>query len=413
MASIGAVIAAPAFAATGHAGELDTSWNHSGYTTTSVGSGGFSGALGVAVNGNQVLAVGAEVDSSGNQGFGLARYNKDGSLDTSFGTGGTTTTLFPGTSDDQANAVAYQGDKAVVVGQASADGGVTFNFALARYNKNGSLDTSFGTGGLVVTSFGGGYDFANAVVVKGDSIIVAGVTRPTGGHNELIVAQYTKSGALDPHFGTGGYTTTDFNGNPSNGNSLVLSGGDIIVAGYVTHPAHDVFAVAAFTNNGKLDQHFGTGGKVTTDFGADAFGAHVDASGGKIVVIGSAEVGTREDFAAAMYDSKGNLVPSFNGGTATMSTGSDDFGYSGGFEDGTNVVAIGTAGSESSTFAVGRWTQSGGTDPSFGGGAGFVVTPIDGSSSSGAFAGSFGLDDRIVAVGFADSDFAIASYLSD
>jgi uncharacterized delta-60 repeat protein len=105
--------------------------------------------------------------------------NNAGQLDTSFGNGGLVTTGFTPGSDDLADAVTTMGDRILVAGYTSPDL-VNFEFALARYNKDGSLDTSFGNGGKVVTSFGDGYDFADAVAVKGDKIVVAGEAGPQG-----------------------------------------------------------------------------------------------------------------------------------------------------------------------------------------------------------------------------------------
>ena len=115
--------------------------------------GGFSGATGVALQGDgKIVAVGAGARDGGGRDFALARYNPNGSLDTSFSGDGKQTTDFGGFSG--ASGVALQGDgKIVAVGDAG--GGTTgFDFALARYNPNGSLDTSFSGDGKQTTDFG-------------------------------------------------------------------------------------------------------------------------------------------------------------------------------------------------------------------------------------------------------------------
>src|SRR5579859_2587842 len=192
--ALAGTLAASAWAAN-NAGQLDPSFGGSGYVTTPIGD--FAAAQGVtSYDGGKTVAVGL-TDNGTNQDFALARYNKDGSLDTSFGTGGTVTTDFGG--DEQATSVTVQGDKIVVAGFTSSDGYVTAEFALARYNKNGSLDTSFGSGGKVVTDFGDHQDFADSVAVKGDKIVVVGQV-----NHAFAVVQYTKNGDLDTSFGTGG-----------------------------------------------------------------------------------------------------------------------------------------------------------------------------------------------------------------
>jgi len=115
-----------------------------------------------------------------------------GDLDPTFGTGGKVVTDFGGS--EFANAVAIQTDgRIVVAGQTATD------LALARYKPDGGLDPSFGTGGKVTT---GGQDFADAVAIQPNGKIVV------AGGNELI--RYNADGSLDSSFGTGGKVTTDF-----------------------------------------------------------------------------------------------------------------------------------------------------------------------------------------------------------
>src|SRR5579859_419709 len=255
--ALAGTLAASAWAAN-NAGQLDPSFGGSGYVTTPIGD--FAAAQGVTnYDGGRTVAVGL-ADNGTNQDFSLARYNKDGSLDTSFGTGGIVTTDFGG--DEQATSVAVQGDKVVVAGFTSSDGYVTAQFALARYNKNGSLDTSFGSGGKVVTDFGDHQDFADAVAVKGDKIVAAGFA-----NGDFGLAQYTKSGTLDGSFGSGGLVKTDFDGGFDSANGVAFRGDTIVAAGYANyHSGNTNFALAAYDKRGMLDTSFGNGGKVETDF---------------------------------------------------------------------------------------------------------------------------------------------------
>src|SRR5205085_6356209 len=104
--------------------------------------------------------------------FALARYNSDGTLDATFGSGGKVTTVF-GTNGAVALALALQPDGKIVAAGVTASS--TSNFALARYNTNGTLDTSFGSGGKVTTNFSGGNDYARGVAIQADGkIVVAG-----------------------------------------------------------------------------------------------------------------------------------------------------------------------------------------------------------------------------------------------
>ena len=133
--------------------------------------------------------------------FALARYNPDGSLDATFGTGGTVTTAV-GTAYNVARAIALQGDGKIVAAGSAAN---SF-FALARYNPDGSLDATFGMGGKVTMAVG--YyagDPANAVVLQRDGKIVAGGYAFNGDNvSNFALARYNPDGRLDTTFGTGG-----------------------------------------------------------------------------------------------------------------------------------------------------------------------------------------------------------------
>jgi uncharacterized delta-60 repeat protein len=123
--------------------------------------------------------------------FALARYQPNGSLDAGFGTGGKVTTDFTGFVDE-ANGVAVQADgKLVAVGVARFPTGLDFSdFALARYQPNGTLDAGFGTGGKVTTDFSGGEDLGQAVAVQGDGRLVAAGLTATPTCCDFALARY-------------------------------------------------------------------------------------------------------------------------------------------------------------------------------------------------------------------------------
>src|SRR5262249_56712950 len=103
----------------------------------------------------KIVAAG-EANVNGGDSFAVVRYNTNGTLDAGFGTGGKATTAFscgPGCSFAQAFSVAVQPDGRIVAAGYASTGGA-FDFALARYNSNGTLDTSFGSGGTVTTDLG-------------------------------------------------------------------------------------------------------------------------------------------------------------------------------------------------------------------------------------------------------------------
>src|SRR5262249_4024029 len=146
-------------------GSLDSSFGSGGEVTTSFKGQAIATAEAIQNDGKIVLV--GETQGANGDDFALARYNPDGSLDTTFGTGGKVTTDFAGADD--AFSVAIQSDgKIVVAGSSQQNTGE--DFALARYNSDGTLDTSFGAGGEVLTAIAGG---ANGVAIQADGKIVA------------------------------------------------------------------------------------------------------------------------------------------------------------------------------------------------------------------------------------------------
>lgn len=150
----------------------------------------------------KIVAVGNHHYQESRTEFALARFNQDGSLDNSFGTNGKQLTQLSDPSEsDSAFAAALQGDgKIVVVGQKGR------KFVLVRYMTNGALDTSFGTGGTVETGIQSGdpNEVATAVTMQPNGKIIAAGYSNLGGHYKSVVARYAQDGSLDSSFGMGG-----------------------------------------------------------------------------------------------------------------------------------------------------------------------------------------------------------------
>src|SRR5204862_395505 len=159
--------------------------------------------------------------------------------------------------------------KIVVAG--SARTATLGDFALVRYNSDGSLDTTFGNGGKVTTDFFGANDSASAVVITGGGkIVVAGVAF-SAGLPDFALARYNADGSLDSSFGSAGKTVVAFAGASAEAMALGLqANGKIIAAGSALSPVGIDFALARFDASGLLDPAFGTSGKLTTDFSGGA-----------------------------------------------------------------------------------------------------------------------------------------------
>jgi uncharacterized delta-60 repeat protein len=239
--------------------------------------------------------------------FALARYNADGSLDQSFGGTGKFKTHFPGTGNtgSSATSVALQSDGKIVVGGYYKKNDATHHqFALARYNSNGTLDSAFGQSGKVMTGIGLGDAFSFGIAVQSNGrIVLAGYSYGTQGLDFSLIG-YTSNGMVDSTFGTGGFVTTDFPGATDDiAYALTVQvDGKLVVAGRTGDYPQNDFAVARYSSDGQLDQTFGVGGKVVSDFSSIDQAYGVAFQNGKIVVAGAAfPSGANFDFAVARY----------------------------------------------------------------------------------------------------------------
>ena len=208
------------------AGDLDSTFGTGGKSTTDFSSSEYAHAVAVQADGKVVAAGTASVGGTPNVNYDFAvfRYNANGSLDTSFDSDGKVTTRISNDyhNYDAAYAVAIQTDGRIVVAGSSDLGGGSF--ALVRYNPDGSLDASFGSAGIVIstTIYGAIFDIA----IQPDGKIVA------GGSNFTIV-RYNPNGSLDASFGTGGIVTTSFGMDVQEAYSVaVQTDGKIVAAGY-------------------------------------------------------------------------------------------------------------------------------------------------------------------------------------
>ena len=294
-------------------GDLDPGFGEAGKVTTDF-AGGFDQAHDVAIQADgKAVVVGATnsnpFDINSSDDFALARYEVGGSLDQSFGDGGKVTTDFAD-SFDQAEAVAVQDDGKVVVAGVTESG--SGDFALARYAPDGTLDQDFGNGGKVRTDFGGS-DLAYALALQSDGkAVVAGFSNIGDPSRDFALARYDTDGTLDQDFGNGGKVRTDFVGGespdtPDSANAVTIQpDGKIVAAGYADNNqafASQDFALARYETDGALDPDFGNDGKVMTDLGYDSEGASglVVQPDGRVMAAGYSE----SDFALVGYDSGG------------------------------------------------------------------------------------------------------------
>lgn len=274
--------------------------------TSFFGYGDDPHALAIQPDGKIVVA-GSDSSSATGADFGLARYNTDGSLDLTFGAAGKVHTDFG--SFSLITCIALQPDGKIVAGGDTTNTDTNTDFALARYNNDGSLDSSFGSGGKVVTDFFRQPDFVAGLALQPDGkIVLAGdvstSTSPSSDAGGFGLARYNKDGSLDSTFGSGGKVITE--GELIAAHAVIIQpNGKIIAAGLaIRNRSNGDFALARYNSNGSLDSGFGSGGMVTTDFtpSDQAFALGLQ-SNGKVVVAGSAYDATKgSGFALARYD---------------------------------------------------------------------------------------------------------------
>jgi uncharacterized delta-60 repeat protein len=206
--------------------------------------------------------------------FGMVRYNLDGSLDTSFGNGGRVLTNISSEELGTRVASAVQRDgKIVMAAEGVTAGGISRQFALARYNSDGTFDAGFGSGGLVFTPISG-YQAAG-IAIQPDGKLVAGIEG-----SGFTLARYNQNGSLDATFGSSGIVTTQADN--LNGLAIQPADGKIIAVGSGPIGTQGSSMLARYNPDGTLDATFGSGGIVAGSFGQGDTAVALQADG-KIV----------------------------------------------------------------------------------------------------------------------------------
>ena len=345
------------------AGDLDSSFDGDGKVITDFGKNEYAHGMAIQRDG-KIVVVGGDTELDPPRyyrDFILARYLSDGSLDPSFG-GGRVRTDFAGGSDEAQGVVEQPDGKLVVAGWTASEPGLQFafvrynadasldptfdgdgkamvsselsgqalaialqpdgrvvaageacdasscDFALARLNPNGSVDTSFDADGMVLTDLSGGDDLATSLAVQADGkIVAAGIVSPNG---DVLLARYDANGSLDPSFDGDGKVRTSVSccaiwprlAVQSDGKMLVAAGSELL----------------RYNVDGSLDAGFGTNGRVsTTENSTQAVALQSD---GKIVLAGSPRSGPPSGFVVSRYAKDGSDDPSFNSSPVSADT---------------------------------------------------------------------------------------------
>jgi uncharacterized delta-60 repeat protein len=400
-------------------GSLDPEFGTDGIVMTDLGANETGRSVVIQPDGKIVVA--SETGSGpSNYDFVVVRYNTDGTPDNSFGTGGVAITDF-GALTALAQDVALQSDGKIIIAGYALDN-VTYEgvFALARYNADGSPDNTFRGGGKLTASINN-YERANALVVQNDGkIVIAGTT--FGTTNDFALMRFNSDGTTDNTFGTAGIVTTSFGGFQNEAFAVSIHpNGKIIASGYTYKNFNDDFALACYNPDGSLDNTFGTGGIVITDFGTEGDISYTMdiLPNGKIVLAGSCDFGTAgSSFALAQYNPDGSLDNNFgtNGKVVTdINPDINEIHTIVHQSDGRLVAAGRSDNGFNSGYILVRYLPDGSLDSGFGA-DGIVITTI-GTGFNYANSVAIQSDGKIVATGEApnasSSDIAVLRYLGN
>ena len=399
--------------------QLDQSFNRPrGFTLFNGSSNSFDEGFAVALtvqSDGKIIAVG--VSNNGNDDDVLVlRYNRNGTLDPTFGNQGVFIYNGPAKNNDGGFAVALQSDQKIVVAGYSSNG-TDRDLLVLRLLTNGTLDGSFnGTGVVTFNGSGNGDDTGNGVAIQtGDGKIVVVGDTYNGLNVDVIVLRYNTNGTLDTAgFGSpNGFITFDgpVQENDS-GLAVAIQTGDgkIVVVGETDDGVTFNVLTLRLNGNGTLDTAgFGApNGFVTYDgpAGFDDTGfAVVLQTDGKIVVVGDTDNGTSNDVLALRYNSDGSLDGTFGtGGVFTYNgpTNGNDEGFAVTLQpDGKIIIAGDSNSGTNADVLVLRLTKEGILDQEFGGGVFTFNGPANGGDTGNAVVVQ--PDGRIVVVGFADN----------
>lgn len=399
-------------------GVLDPTFGMLGKVTTDINRrANFGYSLAIQPNDGKIIAIG-DASNGSNTDFALVRYMPNGVFDGDFGSGGTVIAPI-GNGNDSANAAALQPSDQKIVVAGSVDTPAGLDFALVRFNTDGSFDSSFGLGGKVVTDFFGKRDAANAVAIQSNGKILVAGTASNGSGDNAALARYNNDGSIDSSFGSNGKVVTEFSrDNASITDIEIQSDGKIVVAGAVRSGGGN-FLVARYNGNGSLDTKFGQAGSVITDFdNSDDVGIRLAIqTDGKLILAGYTGGFPDVDFALIRYDPNGSLDNTFgNAGKVitTITNSADVISDLSVLHDGKIVVGGQTMNANDADFALAKYLPSGAIDSSFGSN-GIITTQI-GPGNDYITALKLQADNKLVVTGGSfngvDNDFSVARYLA-
>jgi len=440
-----AVVITSSTLALAQAGSLDSTFGTGGIFATTFTQYDVTINSAAAIQSDGKIVLGGTIPLGQGQIGALLRLNTNGTLDSSFGSGGIVTSNFGITDNADVTAVAIQPNGQIV---AAAVGDFLAEGSVGRFNSDGIVDTSFGDNGFAISgSLFRGAGTSDFLALQADGKILV-----TG--NSLI-ARYTSSGQLDPTFGSSGSGIAALTSPfvtaialQSDGKILVTTGvgAPSTLTGAQGLPVPLAGSISRYNTNGSLDTNFGVSGQAACVASAAAIAVQ---SNGKIVVAGTITsallttvsggitvANNQAGFGLVRYNSNGSVDTTFNPGGGLGSGGGVITGFGSSFPAGSafalaiqsngEIVVAGQAGIgtndffTSSSFALARYTTTGQLDTNFGTN-GTVLTTLSQAPFSFVNAIVLQSDGKIVAAGntgslvqrgFFLNNFAVARYLA-
>lgn len=403
-------------------GSLDTSFDGNGSAIMNVGSGSSNGrAIAIQPDG-KIVAVGSGVFDNRRNGFAVARFYPDGTLDESFDGDGLVGTNVLDYAF--ASTVVIQSDGKIVVGGYAATNSTSFaDFALVRYNPNGSLDTTFDGDGRVTTPILANADFITDLKVLPDGKILVGGYSHTNDSGippkDSVLARYNSDGSLDTTFSGDGKLTFSIGSISEVAELLIQSDGRIVTVGsYKNNNGNSQFALVRFFPNGDGDGNFGVGGIVTTSIfnSRDEGTAGVIQPDGKIIVVGTNGGGSSYNIVLARYSPNGQLDTTFDGDGKVLTDvfGSYESATSVSVQSNGKILVAGRGGDGElySDMMVVRYNTNGTVDTSYGTG-GYRTIDILGGTGDGVYGMVLDSNGRAVLAGESNGNLSMARVLGD
>lgn len=298
--------------------------------------------------------------------FAVVKLNSNGATDNNFGPNGRLIIDIQGRKDEASGIAITSDGKILIAGTTSNTNGSESAFAVAEYNADGTLNTSFGDAGKQIIGFGINFATCNDIAIQSDNKIVLGGTLANGlGQSNFALARISETGILDNTFGATGRITVDLYNKNDYLNSIVMQGSKIIAAGTTFNDNANTdadFGITRINSDGTVDNTFGIQGKVKTDYSSNYNTiSQVDLlSDGEIVVSGAVNIGSTDfGFLIAGYSADGLLDTNFgtNGFTETYFTDASAIPYGMAIQGDDKIVVAGTAALNGATedIAVARY----------------------------------------------------------